>query len=53
MDLSGRLHPRRVAESLGGGLDRPLLWLVALLIAAGLVTLYSASYDSPARVQAQ
>ncbi len=53
MDLSARLHPRRVVESLGGSMDRPLLWVVLLLIAAGLVTLYSASYDNPARMQAQ
>ena len=53
MDLSARLHPRRVVESLGGSMDRPLLWVVLMLIAAGLVTLYSASYDSPARMQAQ
>ena len=38
---------------IGEGIDRPLLTVVLLLLGIGLATLFSASYDSPARVNAQ
>jgi rod shape determining protein RodA len=44
---------RRAASSLVGGIDRTLLALALALVALGLATLYSASYDNPARVTAQ
>ncbi len=53
MELSGRFQPRRWAAMLSDGIDRPLLTVVSILLCIGLLTLFSASYDSPARVNAQ
>ena len=47
------LSPRRLAARLGAGIDGPLLTLSLLLVAIGIATLFSASYEQPARVTAQ
>jgi len=47
------LSPRRLAARLAAGIDSTLLTLSLLLVALGLATLFSASYDQPARVTAQ
>jgi len=47
------LSPRRLAANLVEGIDGPLFTLALALSALGLVTLYSASYEIPARVTAQ
>ena len=47
------LSPRRLAARLAEGIDWPLFTIALLLSALGLATLYSASYDQPARVTAQ
>jgi len=44
---------RRIAWRLGEGIDGPLLTIAVALVAIGLAALYSASYESPARVTAQ
>ncbi|MGH8766040.1 MAG: FtsW/RodA/SpoVE family cell cycle protein, partial [Burkholderiales bacterium] len=45
--------PRRLVARLAAGIDGPLLALSLMLMALGLATLFSASYDQPARVTAQ
>jgi rod shape determining protein RodA len=47
------MSPRRLLERLGAGIDGPLLALALMLMAVGLATLFSASYEQPARVTAQ
>jgi len=47
------LSPRRLAARLGAGIDGTLLTLSLLLVAIGIATLFSASYEQPARVTAQ
>jgi rod shape determining protein RodA len=44
---------RRIAQRLTEGVDRTLLTLSLLLVAIGLATLFSASYEQPARVTTQ
>ena len=44
---------RRALRRLVTGLDAPLLSIMLMLSGIGLATLYSASYDTPARFQAQ
>jgi rod shape determining protein RodA len=44
---------RRALKRLFSGLDAPLLSIMLALSGIGLATLYSASYDAPARFQAQ
>jgi len=44
---------RRTATRVTEGIDGTLLTLTLLLVALGLATLYSASYDNPARVAGQ
>lgn len=43
----------RIWKRLAGGLDGPLLLIVALLMAVGLGAVYSASVDAPGRFNAQ
>jgi len=45
------LSPRRLAAGLVEGIDGPLFTLALALSALGLVTLYSASYEIPARLR--
>ncbi|HTP62416.1 MAG TPA: rod shape-determining protein RodA [Burkholderiales bacterium] len=45
--------PRRLAARLFSGIDGTLLTLSLLLVALGLATLFSASYEQPGRVSAQ
>ncbi|MBC7803925.1 MAG: rod shape-determining protein RodA [Candidatus Parcubacteria bacterium] len=45
--------PRRVASRLVEGIDGPLFLLSLALVALGLATLFSASYENPGRVSAQ
>ena len=52
MELA-QLAPRRLGARLVQGIDGPLLGLSLALVALGLVTLFSASYENPARVSAQ
>ncbi|MEK6243181.1 MAG: rod shape-determining protein RodA [Pseudomonadota bacterium] len=52
MELA-QLSPRRLAARLAEGVDGPLLAITLALVALGLATLYSASYEQPARVTAQ
>jgi rod shape determining protein RodA len=47
------LTPRRLAQRLTAGIDGPLLAISLTLVALGLATLFSASYESPGRVTAQ
>ena len=52
--LDGALFsPRRLAARATEGIDWPLFVLALALSALGMVTLYSASYEQPARVTAQ
>ena len=44
---------RRIFHRLAEGIDGPLLALSLALVAVGLATLFSASYEQPARVTAQ
>ena len=44
---------RRIFQRLAEGIDGPLLALSLALVAVGLATLFSASYEQPARVTAQ
>ncbi|MBI2318231.1 MAG: rod shape-determining protein RodA, partial [Betaproteobacteria bacterium] len=43
----------RLLERVAAPLDRALLWIVLGLLALGLLTLYSANVEAPARVSAQ
>ncbi len=52
MDLA-LLSPRRIAARLADGIDWPLFAIAIALSALGLATLYSASFEQPARVTAQ
>ena len=45
--------PRRVVARLSAGIDGTLLTIAGALVAIGLATLYSASYDLPVRVTGQ
>ncbi len=44
---------RSLGQRVGGSLDGPLLVLTTLIVALGLITLYSATKESPARFNAQ
>jgi rod shape determining protein RodA len=48
-----QLSLRRLASRISEGIDGPLLAIALALGGVGLVTLYSASYDTPARVTGQ
>ena len=52
MELA-QLSPRRILQRLSQGVDGPLLAISLALVALGLATLFSASYEQPARVAAQ
>ncbi|MCC6211463.1 MAG: rod shape-determining protein RodA [Burkholderiales bacterium] len=52
MELA-QLAPRRLGARLAQGIDGPLLGLSLALVALGLATLFSASYEVPGRVAAQ
>ena len=52
MDLA-LLSPRRLFARVAEGIDGTLLAIAAALVLIGLATLYSASYEQPARVSAQ
>jgi len=52
MELT-QFAPRRLAGRLMQGIDGPLLGLSLALVALGLATLFSASYETPGRVTAQ
>ena len=52
LEIAG-YSPRRLAARLVAGIDGPLLTLSFALVAVGLATLFSASYETPARVTAQ
>jgi rod shape determining protein RodA len=52
MELAA-LSPRRFARRFATGIDGPLLALASLLVGIGLLTLYSAAYEYPARMTAQ
>jgi len=52
MELA-QLSLRRLASRISEGIDGPLLAIALALVGVGLVTLYSASYDTPARVTGQ
>ena len=52
LDLAA-FSPRRLAARVTAGIDWPLFAIAIALSALGLATLYSASYDQPARVTAQ
>ena len=45
--------PRRIIARLSAGIDGTLITIAGALVALGLATLYSASYDLPARVTGQ
>ena len=47
------LSARRLAGRFTSSIDGPLFALALILVAVGLVTLYSASYEYPARVSSQ
>ena len=47
------LSPRRLMARLSAGIDGPLFALSLALMAIGLVTLFSASFEQPSRVTAQ
>ena len=47
------LSPRRLYARLAEGIDGPLLAIAGTLAVIGLATLFSASYDNPARLTAQ
>jgi rod shape determining protein RodA len=48
-----QLSPRRILRRLAEGIDGTLLALSLALVALGLATLFSASYEQPARVATQ
>jgi rod shape determining protein RodA len=48
-----RVPLRRIVQRLAEGIDGPLLVLTLMLSALGLAALYSASYETPARVTSQ
>ena len=52
MELA-QFAPRRLLERLAEGIDGTLLAIAGLLLLIGLATLYSASYEQPARITAQ
>jgi rod shape determining protein RodA len=52
MELA-QFAPRRILQRLTEGIDGPLLALSLALAALGLATLFSASYEQPARVATQ
>ena len=52
LEIAG-FSPRRVAARLSEGIDGTLLSIAVVLVSFGLATLYSASYDLPARVSSQ
>ena len=52
MELAG-LSPRRLAARLAEGIDGSLLAISLALVALGIATLFSASYEQPARVTSQ
>jgi len=52
MEIAG-YSPRRFVTRMVAGLDGPLLALTFALVAVGLATLFSASYENPGRVSAQ
>jgi rod shape determining protein RodA len=52
MELA-QLAPRRLGARLAQGIDGPLFSLSLVLVALGLATLFSASYEVPGRVAAQ
>ena len=52
MELA-QLAPRRLGARLVQGIDGPLFGLSLALVALGLATLFSASYENPGRVAAQ
>ena len=52
MELA-QLSLRRLAVRIGEGIDGPLLAIALALAGVGLITLYSASFDTPARVTGQ
>jgi rod shape determining protein RodA len=52
MELA-QLAPRRLGARLAQGIDGPLFGLSLALVALGLATLFSASYELPGRVAAQ
>jgi rod shape determining protein RodA len=52
MELA-QLAPRRLGARLAQGIDGPLFGLSLALVALGLATLFSASYENPGRVAAQ
>jgi rod shape determining protein RodA len=47
------LSPRRLAQRLTAGIDGPLLAISMTLVALGLATLFSASFENPGRLTAQ
>ncbi|MBI3376176.1 MAG: rod shape-determining protein RodA [Betaproteobacteria bacterium] len=47
------MSPRRLYARVAAGVDGPLLAIAVALVSLGLATLYSASYDLPARVNGQ
>ena len=49
--MRNRLHS--LGQRIAGSLDGPLLVLTTLIVALGLVTLYSATKESPVRFNAQ
>jgi len=52
MELA-QFAPRRLGARLAQGIDGPLFGLSLALVALGLATLFSASYENPGRVSAQ
>ena len=50
---SPQLSLRRLAGRFTGSIDGPLFTLALILVVIGLATLYSASYEYPARVTGQ
>ncbi len=52
LEIAG-ISPRRLAARMVAGIDGPLLALSLALVALGLATLFSASYENPGRVSAQ
>ena len=52
MELA-QLAPRRIVARLTAGIDGTLLAISLALVARGLATLFSASYENPGRVSAQ
>jgi len=53
LNLLSALSPRRLARRLTEGMDGPLLSIVSILILIGVATMYSATYEYPARLQSQ